>query len=140
VTIVPGETGVTVSVVFEPSDRALPADETVPLRTRWDGSARPGVLVVTGPINAHTQEQFRLAVAAASFGDRPVVDLSGVTALNGAAIGVLNRHRAELAAVFVAEDSVIARALSYAGFSRWVPVLAGPAVGAALAGEAAGRV
>jgi anti-anti-sigma factor len=97
---------------------------------RIDESDGATVLTAAGEIDLSNQGQFRTALeTAASGGRRLVVDLTRVTTLSGCAIGVLYRHADRLTAVYVARNSVIARALSYSGFASRVPVIGAPEPG-----------
>jgi anti-sigma B factor antagonist len=98
---------------------------TVSLR----GDDQPPRLVVRGEIDVATAKDFRRAVDQASARHRRfIVDLTDVTFLGSAGIGVLYGHIDNLVAVLVAPDSTIARALAISGFPRLVAVRSGGAI------------
>jgi anti-anti-sigma factor len=94
---------------------------------RVDRAGTATVLTAAGEIDMSNQGQFSAALdAAAEDGGRLIVDLNAVTTLSSHAIGVLYRHADRLTAVYVAPNSVIARALNYSGFASRVPVIGDP--------------
>jgi anti-anti-sigma factor len=96
-----------------------------PLAAIWvDRLNKTHVLAAAGEIDMSNQEQFRAALEkAASSHRRLVIDLTRVTTMSSHAIGVLYRYASSLTAVYVAHNSLIARALNYSGFASRVPVI-----------------
>ncbi|WP_037078597.1 STAS domain-containing protein [Pseudonocardia spinosispora] len=78
-------------------------------------------LVVEGDIDLVTAAEFRRVLAdTAARHERLVLDLTGVVFIGSVGISALYRHADRLAAVLVAPGSLIARALSIAGFSMLI--------------------
>lgn len=84
----------------------------------------PPRLVVAGEVDLLTVARFEESIVqACRSGQNVVIDLTGLEFINSAGIGTLYRYSGQLAAVLVAESSLIYRALAYAGFTRLVPVI-----------------
>lgn len=84
----------------------------------------PPRLRVVGEIDMFNGARFERTLAAAcGSAENVIVDLTGVNFISSGGIGSLYRHSERLAAVLVAEPSLIHRALVYAGFTRLVPVI-----------------
>jgi anti-anti-sigma factor len=83
-------------------------------------------LAVCGYIDLTTAEQFADAIRAATEGRRVILDLTDAEFVSSVAINVLFQRRQSLAGVLVGADTIVARALSLAGFPT-IPV--NPAAG-----------
>lgn len=96
---------------------------TQTLTVSLQGDDQPPRLIARGEIDVATAKDFRRAIDQASVRHRRlIVDLTDVTFLGSAGIGVLYGHADHVAAVLVAPDSTIARALAISGFPRLVAV------------------
>lgn len=83
---------------------------------------RPARLAVTGEIDVATVDHFDHAVRmAAAQVPSFVIDLSAATFIGAAGVRVLFAHRTHVIAVVAAPNSIIARALSLAGYPTLLP-------------------
>lgn len=80
------------------------------------GNQKLPTLTVAGCIDLSTADRFADALRAATVQQRVLLDLTSAEFVSSAAINVLFQCRDGLAAVLVGPDSIVARALSLAGF------------------------
>lgn len=104
---------------LEHSDTITADTTTVALTTALTRGAGPRMLprlTVTGLIDMSTVTQFTRAVQEATAAQKVLLDLTRAEFVSSTAISVLFARRASFAAVLVGADSIVARALSAAGF------------------------
>ena len=107
---------------------SAPQDEET---QRWNDPRSPGLIVtlvpgtgwqklprltVSGYIDLTTADRFAEAIRAATAQQKVILDLTDAEFASSAAINVLFQRREGLAAVVVEVHSIVARALSVAGF------------------------